>query len=124
MILVNCKYPQNSRSYKFCVRCSNRHSCVDSTANSHIPMPEVKPPKNIIPFVTEANKMTLANIKNCWTQQLQEISKRIKNAISAGKFSINDYGNLEPETVEKLRGLGYKVKTDCTKNEPHWSISW
>lgn len=124
MILVNCKYPQNSRSYKFCVGCSNRHSCVDSTENSHIPMPEVKPPKNIIPFATEANKMTLANIKNCWTQQLQEISKKIKNAISAGKFSINDYGNLEPETVEKLRGLGYKVKTDCTKNEPHWSISW
>ena len=28
------------------------------------------------------------------------------------------------ETVEKLRELGYKVETDCTKNEPHWSISW
>ena len=124
MILVNCKYPKNSRSYKFCVGCSNRHSCVDSTANSHIPMPDVKPPKNIIPLAIEANKMTFENIRNCWTQQLQEISKGIENAISAGKFSINDYSNLEPETVEKLRGLGYKVKTDCTKNEPHWSISW
>lgn len=68
--------------------------------------------------------MAFENIRNCWTQQLKEISKRIGNAISAGKFSINDYGNLEPETVEKLRGLGYKVETDCTKNEPHWSISW
>lgn len=124
MILVNCKYPQNSRSYKFCVGCSNRHSCVDSTANSHIPMPDVKPPKNIIPLATEANKITFENIKNCGTQQLQEISKRIENAISTGKFSINDYGNLEPETVEKLRELGYKVESDCTKNESHWSISW
>ena len=87
MILVNCKYPQNSKSYKFCVGCSNRHSCVDFTEKSHIPKPEVKPPKNIIPLATEANKMTFENIENCWTQQLQEISKRIENAISTGKFS-------------------------------------
>ena len=68
--------------------------------------------------------MTFETSKNCGTQQLQEISKRIENAISTGKFSINDYGNLEPETVEKLRELGYKVESDCTKNESHWSISW
>lgn len=114
-----CKYPITSRSYRFCVGCSDRYSCVD-----YISMPEVKPPKNVIPLATEANKMTCENIRNCWTQQLQTISKRIENAISAGKFSINDYGNLEPETIEKLRELGYKVETDCTKNEPHWSISW
>lgn len=117
----SCKYPITSRSYRFCVGCSDRYSCVDY---NYIPKPEVKPPKNIIPLATEANKMTFENIENCWTQQLQEISKRIENAISTGKFSINDYGNLEPETIEKLSRLGYKVKTDCTRNEPRWSISW
>ena len=26
--------------------------------------------------------------------------------------------------IHVLETLGYKVETDCTKNEPHWSISW
>lgn len=54
---MTCKYPITSRSYKFCLGCSDIDCCEDAVT-SNIPMPEVQPPKNVIPSASEANKLT------------------------------------------------------------------
>lgn len=118
-----CKYPITSRSYKFCIGCSDIGCCEDTVA-SNIPMPEVQPPKNVIPSASEANKMTNNAIDSCTTQQLTELSKLIRDAIADGKFSICEDGYLKPETRKKLEGLGYKVETGTQYNESYYSISW
>lgn len=120
---MSCKYPVNSRSYKFCLGCSDIGCCEDSVT-SNISMPEVQPPKNVIPSALEANKMTNNAINDCTTQQLAELSKLIRDAIADGKFSISEDGSLKPETRKKLEELGYKVETGTQYNEPYYSISW
>lgn len=120
---MTCKYPINSRSYKFCIDCSDIDCCEDAVT-SNIPMPEVQSPKNVIPSASEANKMTINAIDSCTTQQLAELSKFIRDAIADGKFSISEDGSLKPETRKKLEELGYKVETGCQYNEPYYSISW
>ena len=120
---MSCKYPVNSRSYKFCLGCSDMGYCEDAVT-SNIPMPEVQSPKNVIPSALEANKMTNNAIDNCTTQQLAELSKLIRDAIADGKFSISEDGCLKPETRKKLEELGYKVETGTQYNEPYYSISW
>lgn len=120
---MSCKYPVNSRSYKFCLGCSDIGCCEDAVA-SNIPMPEVQSPKNVIPSASEANKMTNNAIDSCTTQQLAELSKLIRDAIADGKFSISEDGSLKPETRKKLEELGYKVETGTQYNEPYYSISW
>ena len=92
-----CKYPITSRSYKFCIGCSDIGCCEDAVT-SNIPMPEVQSPKNVVPSASEANKMTNNAIDNCTTQQLAELSKLIRDAIADGKFSISEDGCLKPET--------------------------
>lgn len=87
-------------------------------------MPEVQPPKNIIPFASEANKMTNNAIDSCTTQQLAELSKLIRDAIVNGKFSISKDGCLKPKTRKKLEELGYKVETGNQYNESYYCISW
>lgn len=118
-----CKYPKESRSYKFCIACFERNCCDDSSTTT-IPMPEVEPPKNVIPSASEANKMTNKAINNCTTQQLTELAKLIKDAIADGKFSINEDGCLKSETKKKLEELGYKVETGSQCNESYYIISW
>lgn len=120
---MTCKYPITSRSYKFCIGCSDIDCCEDAVT-SNIPMPEVQPPKNVIPSASEANKMTNNAIDSCTTQQLAELSKLIRDAIADGKFSISEDGSLKPETRKKLEELGYKVETDTQYNESYYSISW
>ena len=120
---MSCKYPINSRSYKFCLGCSNIDCCEDAIT-SNIPMPKVQPPKNVIPFAHEANNMTKHVIDGRTTQQLAELSKLIRDAIADGKFSISKDGSLKPETRNKLEELGYKVETGTQCNEPYYSISW
>lgn len=120
---MTCKYPITSRSYKFCIGCSDIGCCEDTVA-SNIPMPEVQPQKNVIPSASEANKMTNNAIDSCTTQQLTELSKLIRDAIADGKFSICEDGYLKPETRKKLEGLGYKVETGTQYNESYYSISW
>lgn len=107
---MTCKYPITSRSYKFCLGCSDIDCCEDAVT-SNIPMPEVQPPKNVIPSASEANKMTNNAIDSYTTQQLAELSKLIRDAIADGKFSISEDGCLKPETRKKLEELGYKVET-------------
>lgn len=118
-----CKYPITSRSYKFCLGCSDMDYCKDAVTPI-IPMSKVQPPKNVIPSASEANKMTNNAIDSCTTQQLAELSKLIKDAIGNGKFSTSKDGSLKPETRKKLEELGYKVETGIQYNEPYYSISW
>lgn len=118
---MNCKYPKGSRSYKCCIECSSKYICEDSTFEYAV---EVKPPKNVLLSASQANQMTKENIGNCCTQELIEITKKIKKAISDGKFSISEDGNLKHETVESLKGFGYKVENIYLRNESYWSISW
>lgn len=120
---MTCKYPVNSRSYKFCLGCSDIGCCKDAVT-SNMPMPEVQTVKDVIPSASEANKMTNNVIDSCTTQQLAELSKLIRDAIEDGKFSISEDGSLKPETRKKLEELGYKVETDTQYNEPYYSISW
>lgn len=63
---MTCKYPITSKSYKFCLGCSDVDCCEDAVT-FNIPMPEIKLPKNIIPLALEANKMTNHAIDNCTT---------------------------------------------------------
>ena len=87
-------------------------------------MPEVQPPKNVIPSASEAKLMSNQVIDSCITQQLAELSKQIRAAIADGKFSIGLDGSLKPETRKKLEELGYKVETGNQYNESYYSISW
>lgn len=116
---MSCKYPKDSRMYYSCILCDDRNMCKDTiTIMSHdISMPEVKPPKDKLPSASQANQMTKENIGN--TEELIEVTKKIKKAIENGEFSISGNGGLKHGTVERLKELGYKVK-----NEPYWSVSW
>ena len=120
---MSCKYPVNSRSYKLCIDCRDIDCCKDAVTPI-ISMPKVQSPKNVIPSASEANKMTNNAIDSCTTQQLAELSKLIRDAITDGKFSISEDGSLKPETRKKLEELGYKVETGTQYNEPYYSISW
>ena len=126
---MSCKYPKESRMHYACILCNEKNACKDSIVSlpltdSNIPMPEVQPPKNVIPPASEANKMTNHVIDNCTTQQLAELSKLIRDAIADGKFSISEDGCLKPEIRKKLEELGYKVETGSQYNESYYSISW
>ena len=103
-------------------------SCLDwlkeDAVISNIHMQEVQPPKNVIPPASEANKMANHVIDSGITQQLAELSKLIRDAISDGKFSINENGYLKPKIRKKLEELGYKVDTCSKYNESYYSISW
>lgn len=54
---MTCKYPITSKSYKFCLGCSDINCC-DDAVTSNIPILEIQTLKNIIPSASEANKMT------------------------------------------------------------------
>lgn len=120
---MSCIYPEESRSYKFCLGCSNKDYCED-VVTSNIPMLEVQPPKNVIPSASEANKMTNNAIDSCTTQQLAELSKLIRDAIEDGRFLISEDGSLDPKVRKKLEELGYKVETGSQYNESYYTISW
>ena len=112
---MSCKFSVESRSHKACVLCSDKDLCSDST---------VKKDNMTLLSASEAHKNTVNNIKNCFTKQLAEISKRISDAIANGKFSISGDGCLQYETIQRLEELGYKVKTGSQYNESYWSIGW
>ena len=126
---MSCKYPKESRMHYACILCNEKNACKDTITSlpltdSNVPMPEVQPPKNVIPSASEANKMTNHVIDSCTTQQLAELSKLIRDAIADGKFSISEDGCLKPEIRKKLEELGYKVETGIQYNESYYSISW
>lgn len=120
-----CKYPKGSRMHYSCILCDEKNVCKDTiTFDLNIPMPEVQPPKNVIPFAHEANNMTKHAIDGPTTQQLEELAKQIKAAIADGKFSINLDGSLDSEIRKKLEELGYKVEIGNQYNEWYCIISW
>ena len=126
---MSCKYPKGSRMYYSCILCDDKQMCKDTIhslpqTTTSIPMLEVNPPKDILPSASQASQMTKENIENCCTQELIEITKNIKKAISDGKFSISNDGNLKRETAASLRELGYKVENIYLSDEPYWSVSW
>ena len=112
---MSCKFPVESRSHKACALCSDKDLCSDST---------VKNDDMTLLSASEAHKNTVNNIKNCSTKELAEISKRIREAITDGKFSISGDGCLQYETTQRLEELNYKVQTGIQYNEQYWSISW
>lgn len=112
---MSCKFPVGSRSHKACTLCSDKDLCNDST---------VKNDGVALLSASEAHKKTVNNIKNCSTKELAEISKRIRDAINDGEFSINGDGYLQYETTQRLEELNYKVQTGRQYNEQYWSISW
>lgn len=112
---MDCKYPVESRSYKACVLCSDKNICKNSTVVNNA---------TTLLSASEAHKKTTDNIKDCSTKELAEISNKISDAITNGKFSINGDGYLQYETIQRLEELGYKVQTGSQYNEDHWNISW
>ena len=112
---MTCKYPVESRSYKACALCSDKNMYEDSTVVNNA---------TTLLSASEAHKKTVDNIKNCFTKQFAEISKRISDAIVNGRFSVNGNGCLQYETIQRLEELGYKVKTGSQYNKSYWSISW
>ena len=48
---MTCKYPINSKSYKFCLGCSDI-DCCEEADTSIISMPEIQFPKNITEIIS------------------------------------------------------------------------
>ena len=116
-----CKYPEYSRSYKFCIGCNDNKFCSSATFYSNH---GATSDNNILLSASEANKITKENIKQCLTKELKEVTEKIKEAISNGKFAISGDDYLESETERRLKELGYKVRYDSQYNEVYWTISW
>lgn len=72
----------------------------------------------------EAKAMTEQSIDNLTSQKMAEINSEIRTAIDKGEFSISGDDALSFAIIEKLRKMGYKVKSDSQYNESFWSISW
>ena len=107
---MNCKHPTGSRSFA-CTLCKDKYLCKYSTTNN-------------IPPANKANKMTMEIINNCCTQQLSEISQKIKQAIADGNFFISENRyHLKPETQMQLKKLGYRVDIN-EYDESYYIISW
>ena len=120
---MSCKYPENSRSYRFCIGCKEADFCSSSTFN--ISMPDnVKPPKNSILTAAEAKNVTELAIENSITKQLEELSFKINTAIHKGKYEIRNDGILDPEVKRRLEALGYNVTIGNHYNESYYMISW
>lgn len=77
----------------------------------------------MIPRAEEARKQTTNNIGNRTTKILEEISKKISNAIQNGEFyiTVNELSYIE---YEQLRNLGYVVNSGFKNNELFHKISW
>ena len=91
---MSCKYPENSRSFMFCVGYKDKDCCSSSKLFSEIKMPEVKPPKGEIFSADEARRLTVINEKERYERQLQDIVNEIKGAIENRKrkfFSFNKW---------------------------------
>ena len=120
---MSCKYPENSRSYKFCIGCKEADSCASSRYN--IPMPDnVKPSINFILTAAEAKNATELAIENSITKQLEELSFKINAAIHKGKYDITNDGTLDSEVKRILKALGYKVAIGNQYNKLYYTISW
>ena len=71
----------------------------------------------------EAQPKTKEVLKNYNSQELSEISKRIKETVARGGVSIMYIGELSDGTVNKLKSLGYNI-FDASSYSTAYEISW
>lgn len=57
-------------------------------------------------------------------RELKLIEEAIEKAIKGHQKSAYQYNALNPETINRLRELGYKVSTNEYHNETTVTISW
>ena len=66
---------------------------------------------------------TIKNIQNNITEEMENISKEISNAIQKGKFRIT-LNKLSNESRKQIESLGYKIDSGSQYNESYYVISW
>lgn len=71
----------------------------------------------------EAQQKTKEVLKNYNSQELSKISKRIKETVAKGGFSITYIGELSDGTFNKLKSLGYNI-FDISSYWTAYEISW
>lgn len=71
----------------------------------------------------EAQQKTKEVLKNYNSQELSEISKRIKETVARCGVSIMYIGELSDGTVNKLKSLGYTI-FDISSYPTAYEISW
>ena len=52
------------------------------------------------------------------------VYKKIMDSAEIGCFSVTFDGYLEKQTKKRLESLGFKVKSNCCRNESYITISW
>ena len=57
---MSCKYPETSRSYKFCIGCRDNYLCYESTT-PFPDMPNVTPPRRDDSDIEKAIKLLIDN---------------------------------------------------------------
>lgn len=72
----------------------------------------------------EARKRTKTKYEQEVKSELDEIDKKILDAVDKCDTSIVIYHNIHAETANRLRALGYSVEQDNFRNEVDITISW
>lgn len=67
-----------------------------------------------------ANERLISQIMEEW----RATRERIEAAADNGCFSTTFDGYLKKETRQRLEELGFKVKSNCCRNESYITISW
>jgi hypothetical protein len=72
----------------------------------------------------EARSETNKNLENFLTIELEDVEKKIREAIKQGRYSISENGCLSNQSIKALEDVGFTVKTGNQYNESYYSISW
>lgn len=73
----------------------------------------------------ESRKLSEENLKKILDKDLEEISKKIDEAIELGYFSISYYNNISNEVQNKLKNLGYNIiDYSSQKDGSYYLINW
>jgi hypothetical protein len=72
----------------------------------------------------EARKETTNNLENFLTIELEDIEKKIREAIKQGYYSISEDGYLSSQSIKALEDVGFTVKAGSQYNEPYYSVIW
>ena len=66
---------------------------------------------------------TIRNIENNTTEEMENISKEISDAVKNGRFRIT-INKLSGIASVQLKNLGYKIDIKSQYNESYYVISW
>lgn len=72
----------------------------------------------------EARKRAKTKYEHEVKSELDEIDRKILDAVDKGDTSIFIFHNIHTETANRLRDLGYSVTQDDFRNEVNITISW